>query len=66
VLRADDAVGEAFALLTCPPGPDVAPYHGRQVVLLSPPECLRWLDGEELDEALTAPLPGGTLTVRRD
>ena len=30
--RADASVGEAFTLLTCPPGPDVVPYHARQVV----------------------------------
>src|SRR5687767_14515429 len=27
-------IGEAYTMLTCPPGADVAPYHNRQVVVL--------------------------------
>lgn len=61
ILRADSAAGEAFALLTCPPGPDVAPYHDRQVVLLSPPDWARWLDPEASAAELVGPLPAGTL-----
>lgn len=26
--------GEAFTMLTCAPGPDIAPYHSRQIVLM--------------------------------
>ena len=32
--KTDEKVGEAFTMLTCEPGPDVAPYHSRQVALL--------------------------------
>ena len=39
--RRDASVGEAYTLLTLPPGPDVAPYHSRGVVLV-PRE--RWAD----------------------
>ena len=27
-------VGEAFTMLTMPPGPDIAPYHDRQIAIL--------------------------------
>jgi putative SOS response-associated peptidase YedK len=58
-------VGEAFTLLTCEPGPDIAPYHNRQVVLLSPQDCFAWLDPERAAEAFVKPLPEGTLEVAR-
>ena len=64
IVRHDTAVGEAFTMLTCEPGPDVAPYHNRQVVLLSPADCLRWLDPAAEAAELVAPLPGGTLACR--
>ena len=34
IWRTDNDVGEAFTLLTAPPGPDIAPYHDRQIVIL--------------------------------
>ena len=34
--RTDPAVGEAFTMLTTEPGPDVAPYHNRQIAVLPP------------------------------
>ena len=37
-------VGEAFTMLTTAPGPDVSPYHNRQVVVLPPGDFARWLD----------------------
>ena len=36
--------GEAFTLLTMEPGPDVAPIHNRQMVVLERPDSLAWLD----------------------
>lgn len=63
IVRTDPRVGEAFTLLTCPPGPDLAPYHDRQIVLLTPAECFDWLDGTTAAEQLLHPLPGGTLDV---
>jgi putative SOS response-associated peptidase YedK len=65
LVRADPKVGEAFTLLTCPPGADVAPYHNRQVVLLSPRDCLNWLDPASDPEAFIRPLPEGSLAVTR-
>ena len=65
IVREDARVGEAFTLLTCPPGPDVAPYHNRQIVLLSPADCLAWLDPQSDAARFTQPLSEGTLTVKR-
>ena len=63
--RADPAVGEAFTMLTCLPGSDVAPYHGRQVVVLPRADWGHWLDGSAPAAALCRPLPAGTLTVEQ-
>ena len=56
---------EAFTMLTCSPGPDVAPYHNRQVAVLPPALWRAWLDGTAPAAKLIAPLPPGTLQVRR-
>jgi putative SOS response-associated peptidase YedK len=64
ILRADNSGNEAFALLTSPPGPDVAPYHDRQIVLLTPADIGRWLDPAVPAADLVHPLPGGTLDCR--
>ena len=61
--RADAQVGEAFTLLTSPPGPDIAPYHNRQVVLLSPADCFAWLDPASDARDFTMPLAEGSLRV---
>jgi putative SOS response-associated peptidase YedK len=63
IWRTDPKVGEAFTMLTCPPGPDVAPYHDRQVVLLSSDDCFRWLNPALPAEEFVQPLPGGSLAV---
>ena len=63
--RTDAEVGEAFTMLTCPPGPDIAPYHDRQVVVLARADFARWLDGSAPAAELCRPLPAGALTVER-
>jgi putative SOS response-associated peptidase YedK len=63
--RADAAVGEAFTMLTCPPGPDIAPYHSRQVVVLGRENWARWLDPAVPAASLCVPLPAGSLLVER-
>lgn len=63
--RNDPAVGEAFTMLTCAPGPDIAPYHSRQVVVLTAADYSRWLDPATPAEALCRPLPQGTLAARQ-
>ncbi len=61
--RRDPEVGEAFTMLTCAPGPDIAPYHDRQVVLMPRASWGAWVDGTAPAEALIAPTPAGTLRV---
>ena len=63
--RTDAAVGEAFTMLTCPPGPDIAPYHSRQMVVLGRGNWGRWLDPAVPSGELCRPLPAGSLTVER-
>lgn len=65
IWRTDPAVGEAWTMLTCPPGPDIAPYHNRQVVVLPPGDYGRWLDDATPAAELCRPLPAGTLAVER-
>jgi putative SOS response-associated peptidase YedK len=61
----DGQVPEAFALLTTEPGPDVAPYHSRQVVVLARDRWSAWLDPATRARDLIAPLPAGTLRVEQ-
>lgn len=42
-----EAVGNkppTFTMLTTEPGPDVAPYHNRQVVVLRPEDWAAWIN----------------------
>ena len=63
IARADAQVGEAFTLLTVPPGADIAPYHSRQIALLRPRRWRDWLDGSERSTELLAPCSEGSLDV---
>jgi putative SOS response-associated peptidase YedK len=63
LLRQDAKVGEAFTLLTVPPGPDIAPYHNRQIALLDPPLWRAWLDGSASSKDLLQPSRAGELRV---
>jgi putative SOS response-associated peptidase YedK len=64
LIRQDPKVGEAFTLLTVPPGPDIAPYHNRQIALLAPPQWQGWLDGSVQSTQLLKPCSAGSLEVR--
>ena len=55
----------AFSMLTTTPGPDVAPYHDRQIVLLEPGRAMEWLDLTRPEAELLRPLPAGRLAVER-
>ena len=55
----------AFAMLTTEPGPDVQPYHDRQIVLLEPAQGLAWLDLTRPETQLLLPARPGALAVRR-
>jgi putative SOS response-associated peptidase YedK len=56
--------GEAFTMLTTDPGPDVAPYHNRQVAVLPQERWRAWLDGSAPAGDLLRPLAAGSLEVR--
>jgi putative SOS response-associated peptidase YedK len=65
IWRSTPDVGEAFTMLTKAPGPDIEPYHDRQIVIL---DRSHWADG--LDQSVPArsllkPLPARTLAVEQ-
>jgi putative SOS response-associated peptidase YedK len=51
----------SFAMLTTSPGPDVAPYHNRQVVVLRPEDWAAWIRLSKTESELLRPLPEGSL-----
>lgn len=53
----------AFTMLTVDPGPDVAPYHDRQIVVLRPDDWAAWIYLTKPEADLLKPLPKGALTV---
>lgn len=53
---------DRFTLLTCAPGPDITPYHDRQIVIL---ERGDWADWLSKGEAPLGPLPAGALSVEK-
>ena len=55
--------GEAFTMLTCPPGDDIAPFHSRQIVIVPRADWGRWLDGSAPAAEICRPLPAGSLAV---
>lgn len=57
--------GEAFTLLTMDAGPDVAPYHHRQIIPLARTSWADWLDPEVPAEQVLQWLPAGSLEVRQ-
>jgi putative SOS response-associated peptidase YedK len=58
-------VGEAFTMLTMEPGPDIAPYHDRQIVILDRSTWADWLDPSVSAKSLMKALPPGTLQVEQ-
>jgi putative SOS response-associated peptidase YedK len=60
-----DGAGDAFTLLTTEPGPDVAPIHNRQMVVLERSDWHPWLSHERPEAKLLRPLPPGSLTVEQ-
>jgi putative SOS response-associated peptidase YedK len=60
----EDAPGgpPAFAMLTTEPGPDVAPIHDRQIVILPPADWSAWVYLTKPEGELLRPSPAGTLT----
>jgi len=62
---AADQTPEAFTLLTTGPGPDVAPIHDRQMVVLERTDWAAWLDLTRPEAELLRPLPAGSLEVEQ-
>jgi putative SOS response-associated peptidase YedK len=54
---------DRFTMLTCEPGPDVAPYHNRQIVILPKSDWAAWLSPGE--QPPFGPLPAGSLKVEQ-
>jgi putative SOS response-associated peptidase YedK len=52
-----------FTMLTTAPGPNVAPYHNRQVVVLRPQDWSAWPHLTKNEVELLRPLPKGSLDV---
>ena len=57
--------GEAFTLLTTEPGPDVAPIHDRQVVVLERSNWSAWLEETGNEPELLRALAAGSLNVEQ-
>jgi putative SOS response-associated peptidase YedK len=66
LVRADAIdLADCFTMLTTAPGPDVAPYHDRQVAVLVPTDWLAWLDLSRPESELLRPQPPGMIKVAR-
>lgn len=60
-----DGVVESYTLATCAPGPDCAPYHNRQPVILQRDQWADWLDlGRDVRPLLQAGR-AGMITAER-
>lgn len=53
---------QRFTMLTVDPGPDIAPIHDRQIVVLDRDGWAKWMGGAPA-AALLVPSPAGTWTV---
>jgi len=65
VWRPVEGLSGSFTMLTCEPGPDVAPIHNRQVVVLGRDQWGAWLDPAHSESEILRPSPPGTLRVER-
>ena len=50
-------------MLTTEPGPDVQPFHNRQIVVLQPSDWKAWIYLTKPEQELLRPLPAGSLIV---
>ncbi|RAK60854.1 SOS response-associated peptidase [Phenylobacterium hankyongense] len=55
---------DRFTLLTTAPGPDIAPYHDRQIVILPRDQWAAWLGPAQAQPPIR-PLPAGSLAVEK-
>ena len=56
---------ESFTLLTTDPGPDIEPYHNRQVVVLERGDWADWLNLTRPEGELLRALPPGSFNVEQ-
>jgi putative SOS response-associated peptidase YedK len=63
IWRASKDVGEAFTMLTMEPGPDIAPYHDRQIAILDRADWVSWLNPSIPAKSILKPLPASSLSV---
>jgi putative SOS response-associated peptidase YedK len=61
----DDNQLPSFTMLTTAPGPDVAPIHDRQIVVLAPERWTEWIYLSKPESQVLAPLPAGSLHVEQ-
>lgn len=52
---------DCFTMLTVAPGPDIAPYHDRQIVVLPPEHGMDWLSLHKSGSEVLTGLPKGGL-----
>jgi putative SOS response-associated peptidase YedK len=55
----------SFTMLTTAPGPDIVPYHNRQVVVLRPEDWSAWINLTKTEGELLRPFPRGSLEVAK-
>jgi putative SOS response-associated peptidase YedK len=65
IWRANKDVGDAFTMLTMEPGPDIAPYHDRQIAVLNREDWGVWLDPSVSAKSILKSLPPGSLAVEQ-
>jgi putative SOS response-associated peptidase YedK len=65
IWRETKDVGEAFTMLTMDPGPDIAPYHDRQIAILDRTDWATWLDPAVSSKTILKPIPAGSLAVEQ-
>jgi putative SOS response-associated peptidase YedK len=65
IWRSSAEVGEAFTMLTMAPGPDIAPYHDRQIAILDRADWTDWLDPTVSAKSILKPLSAGSLQVEQ-
>lgn len=65
IWRTHETAGEAFTMLTLDAGPDVVPYHDRQIVPLPRERWADWLDPAVPAADVLQVLPQGSLVVRQ-
>ncbi|EJB06025.1 hypothetical protein Rleg9DRAFT_4927 [Rhizobium leguminosarum bv. trifolii WSM597] len=56
---------QAYAILTIEANADIAPFHDRQMAVLTRDQRMAWLDDLVPEEEILRPLPAGTFRVKR-